>query len=92
MLSFEQAKELAARTGVVIQFDQYAQSPYFYYEDSMGVSHVVWFDNEASIRARLQLVRIFNLGGISLWTINLFSPESYLTLIEEYDIRKVLTS
>lgn len=90
MLSFAQAEELAAHTGAAIQFDQDSQSPFFYYEDDMGVLHVVWFDNEASIRARLELIRLYNLGGVSFWTINQFSPESYLALAEMYDIRKML--
>ena len=92
MLSFAQAKELALRTGATIQFDQEAQSPFFYYQDDMGVLHLVWFDDEVSIRARLELVRLYNLGGVSFWTINQFSPESYLALIELYDVRKMLSA
>lgn len=58
----------------------------------MGVLHVVWFDNEASIRARLELIRLYNLGGVSFWTINQFSPASYRALAEMYDIRKMLSA
>ncbi len=90
MLTPAQARDLAARTGSIVQFNEETQSPYFNYEDNMGLRHVVWFDNEQSIRTRLELVRIYNLGGISFWTINIFSPESYQTLNSMYEIRKVL--
>lgn len=90
MVTFSQAEYLAARMGAAIQFDETTQSPYFYYEDDMGARHIVWFDDERSIRIRLELIRIYNLGGVSFWTINVFSPESYQTLISMYDIRKVL--
>ncbi len=91
MLAFTQAEDIAAQAGATIRFDISSQSPYFYYEDDMGEIHMVWFDNEPSIRARLELVDAYNLGGVSFWTINLFSPASYQTLTALYDVRKVLT-
>lgn len=91
MLAFTDAEAIAARTGAIIRFDISSQSPYFYYEDDIGENHMVWYDNERSIRARLELVDIYNLGGVSFWTINLFSPASYQTLTALYDVRKVLT-
>ena len=91
MLAFTQAEAIAARTGATIRFDTSSQSPYFYYEDDMGITHMVWFDNELSIRVHLELVDTYNLGGVSFWTINLFSPASYQTLTSLYDVRKVLT-
>ena len=48
-VSFTQAVDLALRYGVEIQFDEQAQTPYFYYTDN-GTQHVVWFDDPRSIR------------------------------------------
>lgn len=88
-ISFAQAVELAQEHNAQIQFDPQAQAPYFFYEDG-GVRHVVWFDNRASLRARYELVAEFNLGGVSFWTINRFSPESYGVLSAMFQIQKVI--
>ncbi len=89
-LSFVQARELAQKEGATIEFDETAQAPYFNYTDDEGVEHVVWFDNEASIRARLGLIDDYNLGGVSYWTINRYSPESFTVLNEMYNVNKLL--
>lgn len=89
-LSSVQAEELAAREGAIVQFDPQSQMPYFNYHDEMDVRHVVWYDDERSIRARLELVERYNLGGVSYWTINEFSPVSYIMLNAMYEIRKVI--
>lgn len=90
-LSFAQARELAEREGATIEFDETAQAPYFHYTDDEGAEHVVWFDNEASIRARLGLVDEYDLGGVSYWTINRYSPESFAVLNDMYNVNKLLT-
>ena len=49
-VSFTQAVDLALRYGVEIQFDEQAQTPYFYYTDN-GTQHVVWFDDPRRLQA-----------------------------------------
>ena len=90
-LSFAQARELAQKEGAEIKFDDTTQAPYFNYTDDAGIEHVVWFDNEASIRARLGLVDEYNLGGVSYWTINRYSPETFTVLNDMYNVNKLLT-
>lgn len=90
LLSLTQAEALVARTGAVIQYDSRSQAPYFEYTDQMGVSHIVWFDDVDSVRATLELVETYNLGGVSFWTIDLFSMDSYQALTSLYDVRRVL--
>ena len=89
-ISFNEAEALAKATGSDILFDREKKSSYFNYVDDMGLKHVVWFDNEIGIRERLEFVEEYNLGGVSFWTINNFSPASYQTLYSMYDVRKVL--
>ncbi len=89
-VSFNEAEALAASTGAEIRFDPGTQVSYFNYVDDGGVQHVVSFDNEIGIRYRLEFVSSYNLGGVSFWTINNFSPASYQTLNTMYDVRKVL--
>ena len=61
-VSLTQAVDLALRYGVEIQFDEQAQTPYFYYTDN-GTQHVVWFDDPRSIDAKLQLIDDYRLSG-----------------------------
>ena len=88
-ISFARAMELAEEHNAQIQFDPQAQAPYFFYADN-GTRHVVWFDNRESLHARYDLVNEFDLGGVSFWTINRFSPVSYGMLASMFEIRKVL--
>lgn len=90
IVSFSEAEELAASTGADIKFDPETQVSYFNYTDESGFTHVVWFDAEMGIRARLRFVYEYNLAGISYWTVNNFSSANYQTLITMYDVRKVL--
>ncbi len=89
-VSFDEAEALAASTGAEIRFDPATQVSYFNYIDDGGVGHVVSFDNETGIRYRLAFISSYNLGGVSFWTINNFSPASYQTINTMYDVRKVL--
>lgn len=89
-VSNTEAVDLAVRTGSVIQYNAAAQAPYFYYADSAGARHLVYFEDARSTRARLLLVNEYELGGVSYWTINRFFPQNWLVLRSMYDIRKVL--
>ena len=42
----------------------------------LGAPPEVWFDDARSIQARLRLVDIYGLGGVSYWTINSFTPKT----------------
>ena len=64
------AVNLAAATYSEIKFNESAQAPYFNYTAPDGKRHEVWFEDARSVRARLNLVREYNLAGISYWTIN----------------------
>lgn len=61
-VSLTQAVDLALRYGVEIQFDEQAQTPYFYYTDN-GTQHVVWFDDPRSIDASFSSSTITGLPG-----------------------------
>jgi len=84
------AVDLAANVGAIIQYDPKSQAPYFYYYDRDGKQHVVWFEDARSIMAKLMLVRGFNLGGVSYWTIGKYFPQNWLVLQSMYDVRKLL--
>lgn len=84
-----EAQELAQRYGAQIQFDETAQAPYFYYQDELGRDHVVWFEDERSIRAKLSLIIEYGLRGAGYWNIMKFFPANWQVVEEMFQVRKV---
>ncbi|KEZ89335.1 hypothetical protein [Lacrimispora celerecrescens] len=64
-MSNNRAVQIAADNDLVIQFNEAAQSPYFYYEDCDGTLHVIWFKDARSFDARAELVEKYNLQGVT---------------------------
>ncbi|HHW31623.1 MAG TPA: LysM peptidoglycan-binding domain-containing protein [Clostridiaceae bacterium] len=84
------AVDLAARVGANIQYDAISQAPFFYYYDSNGRQHVVWFEDANSMLAKFTLANRFRVGGLSYWTIGRYFPQNWLVLSSVFDIVKVL--
>lgn len=68
-LSIDEAFALAASYGAEIQFDETAQSPYFFYTGEDGREHEVWFEDERSLTAKLKLIDKYGLAGAFYWNI-----------------------
>jgi len=66
-----QAVRLAAEQGTVIQFDEVAQSPYYFYERD-GVTHEVWFEDVRSMEVKLRTASEYGFRGVGYW--NLMRP------------------
>ena len=90
VLSNAGAQELAISRGAEIRFDKKAEAPWFNYVDAEGLTHVVWFEDARSVRARLRLVEEYGLAGVSIWTADrLWQPIP--ALIESlYSVEKIL--
>ncbi|MDR7871673.1 MAG: LysM peptidoglycan-binding domain-containing protein, partial [Tissierellaceae bacterium] len=56
VISNNSAVQIAAENKIPIQFNEVAQSSYFYYIDSDGILHVVWFKDARSFNARAGLI------------------------------------
>lgn len=89
-LSNVAAVELAREVGAYIQYDAVAQAPHFDYYDDQWQQHEVWFEDARSIRAKLDLVPLYGLQGISYWNIMRYFPQNWLVLNSLYNIRRVL--
>lgn len=85
-----EAVELAARVGAVIEFDEVAMAPFFYYYDTMGNEHVVWFEDARSISEKLELIREYELHGAGWWNVMKFFPQNWIVLENTFGIEKVL--
>ena len=75
------AIQLALEYDVAIQFDEYAQSPYFHYTDNFGTVHEVWFEDARSMAAKLRLIDGYGLQGGGVW--NLMRPFSQIWLLAD---------
>ncbi|WP_167958926.1 glycosyl hydrolase family 18 protein [Anaerosporobacter faecicola] len=89
-LSNVAAVEQAAQYGATIMFDEVAMAPYYNYQRSDGVEHVVWFEDARSIEAKLRLVNEYGFNGASYWNIMKYFPQNWLVLNALYNIEKVL--
>lgn len=88
VISYDSAVRIAADNGIPIQFNEAAQSPYFYYMDSDGNLHVVWTKDARSFDARARLVEEYNLQGLSFWTVMKFDVQMWLIINTQYYIQK----
>ncbi len=87
-ITYNSAVEMAADNNIPIQFNEAAQSPFFYYMDSNGILHLVWFNDARSFEARAGLVAEYDLQGLSLWTIMRFDTQMWFIINTQYYIQK----
>jgi spore germination protein len=79
------AIDLANQLGVVIEFDEVTQTPYFYYNAS-GAEHYVWFKDARSVNAILNLVDEYGLYGIAVWNIMYYYSQTWLAINAAYHV------
>ncbi|WP_349947663.1 LysM peptidoglycan-binding domain-containing protein [Lacrimispora sp. BS-2] len=88
-INFNNAVEIASANGIPIQFNEAAQSSYFYYVGSDGILHLVWFKDARSFDARAALVAEYDLQGLSIWTIMRFDAQMWFIINTQYYIQKL---
>ena len=86
IISNNNAVQLAADNNLTIQYNEAAESPYFYYEAGDGILHVVWFKDARSFNARARLVSEYDLEGLSFWTIMRFDAQLWFIINTQYYI------
>ncbi|WP_431026975.1 LysM peptidoglycan-binding domain-containing protein [Lysinibacillus sp. LZ02] len=88
-ISAQEAIRRANQYGVTIQYDTTAQSPFFRYVDEQGQQHEVWFEDARSAQAKFDLVKEYNLQGISYWVLGYPFPQNWVLLDDNFIIRKL---
>jgi len=86
--SQQEAIRRAIQFGVAIQYDPIAQSPFYRYTDAEGRNHEVWFEDARSAQAKFDVVKDYNLRGISYWVLGYPFPQNWLLLEDNFTIRK----
>lgn len=88
VVSPQQAIEIAANHGAVINYDYTAQSPYFNYYDNEGNQHIVWFEDARSIQAKFNLVKNLGIRGFYYWALGPDFPQNWLLIEDNFNIVK----
>lgn len=84
----QEALNRAIKYGATIQYDQTAQSPFYRYADEQGRNHEVWFEDARSAQAKFDMVKQYNLRGISYWALGFPFPQNWVLLNENFSIKK----
>ncbi len=85
----QEAIRRAVQHGAEIKYDQVTQSPYYRYVDSNGRSHEVWFEDARSAKAKFDLVKTYNLRGLSYWVLGYPFPQNWELLSNTFIVRKL---
>lgn len=64
------------------------QTPYVFYHDEAGKRYKVWYEDARSVTAKLELARLFGLGGLSLWRLGIVPAEGD---IPDFDVWSAIT-
>lgn len=78
----------AVKYGAVIQYDLVAQSPFYRYTDENMRAHEVWFEDARSAQAKFDVVKTYNLKGISYWVLGYPFPQNWALLEDNFTIQK----
>jgi spore germination protein len=87
--SQQEAVKRAVQHQATIHYDTATQSPYFRYTDADGRTHEVWFEDARSAQAKFDLVKSYNLRGVSYWTLGYPFPQNWPLLKANFSIRKI---
>lgn len=89
-VSPKEAVARAAKYGAEIQYDAESQSPFYNYYDEEGREHVVWFEDARSVQAKFNIVKTYNLRGVSYWVLGLPFPQNWYVLGANFTVKKLV--
>ncbi|MGO1370125.1 MAG: glycosyl hydrolase family 18 protein [Senegalia sp. (in: firmicutes)] len=81
-VTFDSAMNLANKYNKEIIFDPQTKTPYFKYIDEEGNNHEVWFENNESIKAKIDLASSLGIKGVALWRLGM-EDESMWNMVRE---------
>jgi spore germination protein len=85
----QEAVNRAIKYGAAIQYDTVAASPFFRYTDEQGRGHEVWFEDARSAQAKFDLIKQYNLRGVSYWVLGYPFPQNWALLEDNFNIKKL---
>ncbi len=85
-ISSQEAFRIAIEYQAAIQYDESAQSPFFYYTDRSGAVHEVWFEDARSLNAKLRLIDQYGFQGGGIWNLTRPFPQIWQVMDALYEI------
>jgi spore germination protein len=79
----------AYRYGAIIQYNTLYQAPFYYYINTLGVRHVVWYEDARSAQAKFNTVKQYGLRGISYWELSVPFPQNWVVLENNFRVAKL---
>lgn len=64
------------QTSTVKGWSSVYQMPYAVYQAESGEKWFLWYENDASVKAKLELAKLFGIDGISLWRLGTIPDSS----------------
>ena len=68
MASWKRTKELIKEKDLMVNWDELSMSPWINFEEN-GVNHQIYFENEKSLKAKIDLVKQNQFGGYGFWAL-----------------------
>ncbi|MEW6182095.1 MAG: glycosyl hydrolase family 18 protein [Bacillota bacterium] len=81
-------EERAARTGVTVEWSDRYQEPYYIYTAPNGRQREIWFENHATMRQKIDLMKKHRLAGIAIWRLGFETPGFWDVLRKEFPGKK----
>ncbi|MFD0694700.1 LysM peptidoglycan-binding domain-containing protein [Paenibacillus sp. GCM10027628] len=86
----QEAVRRAVQHGAEIKYDQKSQTPTYRYSDDQGRTHEVWFEDARSAQAKFDLIKEYNLRGVSYWVLGYPFPQNWALLEDNFHVRKII--
>jgi spore germination protein YaaH len=77
MISWNNAKKLISDRNLGVNWDDLSMSPWFSFEEG-GEIHQVYFENERSLKAKIDLVRQNKFVGYGYWALGYEGKDSLI--------------
>lgn len=81
-ITYVNAVVTAEKNGAKILYDENAQAPHFSYK-----GHEVWFENDKSTAAKLDIIAKYNPAGIAIWRLGQEQPEIWPIIAKKFPKR-----
>ncbi len=65
----KEINQQVATKGYQVNWSEKYQEPNYTYPGENGTSRVVWFENDATLKTKLDLVKKYKLAGIAIWRL-----------------------
>ena len=76
---YSDAISKAQNNGAKIEYDETSQAPHFKYKD-----HEIWFENDRSVGAKLDIVAKYKPAGIAIWRLGQEQPEIWSLVDQKF--------